>query len=374
MKVGIMSMQRVRNYGSFLQAYGLKKTIESLGHKVEFVDYKVEPPLNIPPQREYVKPPIISRVIRKIREQAPQERHLKALNLQKKEFIDTFEEKNFPMLGIDENKHYRTKLDALVIGSDEVFNCLQESKAVGYSRELFGKDNNAKKLISYAGSFGNTTLARLKQYGIAEEVGDLLNKFDAISVRDSNSGNVVESLTNKKPFFHLDPVLISDYSAEQVKDVDEKDYIIVYGYSGRITPEEGNIIRQFAKKENKKLICIQGTHKFCDEYVLGTPFEILAYFKGADYIITDTFHGSIFSIINQKPFATIVRKTVGESYGNEEKLTDLLTRLGLKDRILTDMSKLEAMLKTPIDYERVNKIRADERKKSIDYLREQLKD
>ncbi len=376
MKVGIMSMQRVRNYGSFLQAYGLKKTIESLGHEVEFVDYKVEPPLNLPKKVEQKKDALLIRAVRKccnkIKAQMPAEKHFQSMEAQKREFLYTYEEKIRPMLGIDDTMHYRSELDALVIGSDEVFNCLQESKDVGYSKELFGKDNQAKRLISYAGSFGNTTSKRLKQYGVDKEVGSLLKEFDAISVRDANSGRVVKELTGIEPVYNLDPVLISDYSAEEVKNIDKKDYIVVYGYSGRITPEEGEIIRRFAKKENKKLVCIQGTHRFCDEYVLGTPFEILAYFKNADYIITDTFHGSIFSIINNKPFVTIVRKTIGESYGNEEKLTDLLARLGLTDRMITDMEQLETLLKTPIDYEKVKEIRDAEREKSIQYLREQL--
>lgn len=379
MKVGIMSMQRVRNYGSFLQAYGLKKTIESLGHEVEFVDYKVEPPLNVPEPVVQKKSALPIRVARKcyhmLKGQTAEEKNFWHMVDQRKEFfLHTYDREIRPMLGIDDTMHYRTQLDALVIGSDEVFNCLQESKDIGYSRELFGKDNQAKRLISYAGSFGNTTLKRLQHYGVDKEVGGLLKDFDAISVRDTNSGSVVKDLTGKEPFYHLDPVLISDYSAEEVKHINKKDYIIVYGYSGRITPEEGAIIREFAKKENKKLVCIQGTHKFCDEFVTGNPFEVLAYFKNADYIITDTFHGSIFSIINNKPFVTIVRKTVGESYGNEEKLTDLLARLDLKERMLTDMSQLESLLKAPIDYDKVKKIRDAEREKSIQYLREQLGD
>ena len=153
MKVGIMSMQRVRNYGSFLQAYGLKKTIESLGHEVEFVDYKVEPPLNVPEPVVQKKSALPIRVARKcyhmLKGQTAEEKNFWHMVDQRKEFfLHTYDREIRPMLGIDDTMHYRTQLDALVIGSDEVFNCLQESKDIGYSRELFGKDNQAKRLIN----------------------------------------------------------------------------------------------------------------------------------------------------------------------------------------------------------------------------------
>ena len=77
--------------------------------------------------------------------------------------------------------NYNPTLDCLVIGSDEVFNCIQKNSNVGYSLELFGKDNHAKRLLTYAASFGNTTLEKLKKYKKTEEVGALLKKFDAIS-------------------------------------------------------------------------------------------------------------------------------------------------------------------------------------------------
>lgn len=376
MKVGIMSMQRVKNYGSFLQAYGLKKNIESLGHEVVFVDYKVEPALNkgdgSTAKKDTKLVELAKKCFYKAKSFTPEGKKVGNMYKKHREFIDKFEEWNFPVLGIDSTMHYRTPLDVLVIGSDEVFNCLQVNPNVGYSRELFGKDNNAKKLITYAASFGNTTTQRLKQYGIDKEVGALLKDFDAISVRDTNSGKVVKDLTGKEPIYNLDPVLISDYSDEMVKNVPIHDYIIIYGYPGRITEAESKIIRDFANKRNKKLICIQGIQEFCDEYVNGNPFEILAYFRNADCIITDTFHGSIFSIINHRPFVSRIRKTVGESYGNEEKMTDLLKRLGLEDRILTDISRLEALMNTPIDYERVDAVRKNEREKSLAYLEKMI--
>lgn len=82
-----------------------------------------------------------------------------------------------PLLGITDEMNYNPTLDCLVIGSDEVFNCIQKNSNVGYSPELFGKDNRAKKLLTYAASFGNTTLEKLKKYKKADEVGFFLKEI-----------------------------------------------------------------------------------------------------------------------------------------------------------------------------------------------------
>lgn len=370
MKVGIMSMQRIINYGSYLQALGLKHTIESLGHEVEFVDYTVEPCIN----KRQVKTSSaimskVKRVVKKVlRIQKPQNKFMPM----REQFCKDYVEKMLPVLGVTKERKYRTKVDTLVIGSDEVFNCLQDNPDVGYSMELFGANNNAKRVISYAGSFGNTTCERLESYGVKNEVKGLLEKFDSISVRDKNSGKVVSTLLKKEPVYNLDPVLISDFTPFVKDTVTISDYIIVYAYSRRINEEEGQKIIEFAKKRGKKLVAISGIQTFCDSYVACTPEEVLAYFKHADCIITDTFHGSIFSIINEKPFVTIIRESKGESYGNAEKLVDLLERLHLEDRILHNMNDLEKTMTASIDYKTVGEIRKEGREHTLKYLQENL--
>lgn len=368
MKIGIMSMQRVINYGSYMQALGLKHTVESLGHEVEFVDYTVEPCIEqIVPQT--YKENKINRYVNSILNRITGKQ--KKYNINKK-FSEDYVNKMLPVLGVTNEMKYRTKVDTLIIGSDEVFNCLQRNPDVGYSKELFGANHNAKRLISYAGCFGNTTYERLEKYGVKDEIKGLLEKFDSISVRDDNSGKIVTKLLGKDPYYHLDPVLISDFTPFLKDNVKISDYIIVYAYLGRISDEEGKKITEFAKKRGKKLITISGIQSFCNEHIAATPEEILAYFKHADCIITDTFHGSIFSIINERPFVTIVRKTKDESYGNSEKVVDMLKRLKLDNRILDDINRLEDTMMQTIDYESVNQIRKEAREQTIKYLQENL--
>ena len=365
-KVGILSMQRIKNYGSFLQAYALKKMIEELGHEVEFVDYHIEKPLIENNQ----KGNNFKKIVEILSEDAPLKQKLQYID-----FKRNYGKRYYDILGLTKEPNYNPDLDVLVIGSDEVFNCVQANNNVGYSLELFGKNNNAKKLITYAASFGNTTLQKIIKYKKKSELSELLSKFDCISVRDSNSGNIIEEITNKKAQYHLDPVLMYDYINEcklipNIKP-NEK-YMIVYAYSGRITREESLHIRKYAKENNLKVYALGGAQRCADKFIDCSPFEVLAYFKNAELVVTDTFHGSIFSIITQHNFVTLIRKSIGEEYGNEEKLMDLLNRLELSSRIISDIKLLDEKFKKPIDYSNTNEIIIQNRNNTINYLKKEI--
>lgn len=361
-KIGIMTMQRIKNYGSFLQAYALKNIIEDLGYKVEFIDYKIEPPI-VHNNKQTKKNKLINLMRNK-------------LNLTRKlQYIKhkiNFAQKYNYLLGLSNKKKYNKKVDVLVIGSDEVFNCIQNNSDVGYSLELFGKNNQAKKLISYAASFGNTTINKILDYEKKEEIAYYLNKFNALSVRDKNSYKIIKSLTNKSANIHLDPVLIYDFKNLPNIATTEK-YLIVYGYIARFSKEESEKIKEFAESQNLKIYAIGGPQNFADKYIDCDPFEVLSYFKKAEYIITDTFHGSIFSIVTNRPFATFIRKSTKELYGNEEKITDLLSSLALEERIISDISYVKKILKKKIDYNKIKSILRIEKEKSRNYLIKNLK-
>lgn len=103
-----------------------------------------------------------------------------------------------------------------------------------------------------------------------------------------------------------------------------------------------------------------------------SPFEVLAYFRNAEEVITDTFHGSIFSVITHRPFTTLIRKSVGNSYGNEEKLSDLLKRLKLADRMTTKIEDAENINEKTIDYAKVDELLKAHREVAKEYLRKNL--
>lgn len=372
-KVGIMSMQRIANYGSFLQAYALKQLIQELGYEVEFVDYHVGVPVvkdEADNGNKFVRK--IEKGFEVFRYTAPFSHKLAFIK-----YKQSFGKKYMPLLGVTNEMNYNPQLDCLVIGSDEVFNCIQKNSNVGYSIELFGKDNRAKKLITYAASFGNTTLEKLKKYKKTDEIGMLLKRFDALSARDANSGAIIEQLTGKEPIYNLDPVLIYDYMncCDKIPQMETNEkYMILYAYAGRISNSEADWIAAYAKKKRLKVYAIGGIQKCADRFIDCSPFEVLAYFKNAEEVITDTFHGTIFSVITHRPFTTLIRKSVGNSYGNEEKLSDLLDRLGLGGRMTTNIEGVESINAQLIDYVQVDDFLQSQRVMAKEYLKRNLED
>lgn len=365
-KVGILSMQRIFNYGSFLQAYALKQMIRELGCEVQFVDYHPGECLISPDGRMGVMRKI-SKVIEVFKYKAPIKEKIRFIKYKK-----NYAKNYYPFLEIDEHMNYAPQIDVLVIGSDEVFNCVQNNSNVGFSPELFGVGSNAKKIISYAASFGNTTLEKLEQYKVKDKIAKWLNDFFAISVRDTNSIRIIRELTSETPEYNIDPVLAYDFIGkckEVPHKVPESKYMILYGYSGRFNEDECRAVSAFADKQGLEIFCIGGVQNCCDKFIDCSPFEVIAYFLHAEAVVTDTFHGTILSVIAHRNFVSFVRSS---GYGNVEKLTDLLDRLHLNDRIVCDMSELDSMLTKPIKYDKVDFIIKNERDRTYDYLKQQL--
>ena len=348
-KIGIMSMQRIVNYGSFLQAYGLKNIVNEIGYKeVQFVDYVYEKALSVKSDDEM--------------------KHSRKKSLKKRICGKLFTmacanqlKKDLKAIGID-NYNYHPDIDTLIIGSDEVFNCIQQYP-VGYSRELFGKNYEEKNVISYAASFGYTTEADLNKFEIKNEVAEMLLNFSAISVRDDNSYSLIEKLTGRQATLHLDPVLIYDFEQEMKrKPLNSGEYIIIYAYTNRLNLEEEKYIKNFAKRHNKKIYSIGNYSRIADKNIICSPLDVFSYFKGADYIITDTFHGTIFSIKTNSKFCTIIRES------NRNTLVALLENLNRADRIVSSLDDIETLFRKEIDYGNTNKIIKDEKARTYTYL------
>lgn len=351
-------MQRVPNYGSYLQALGLKSILAEMGHSVCFVDYKPGKPAV-----EYDKLSRIKYLVKSIPFIQYANDAIKYYILKRKQFDYAYRLIYLKDLGVNYSHNYDEKVDVAMIGSDEVFNCLQDGPNVGFSPMLFGNGVNTKKKITYAASFGNTELEGLKNYGLKERVAEFLQQLDAISVRDTNSYSIVYQLTHKYPTINLDPVLIADYHIPNI-DIRIKDYIILYTYKSRAySEEEIKIIRDFAHSNNKKLVSIGNGQPWVDEYILVSPLEMLAYLKKADFVITDTFHGTVFSAKYNVPFATLVRDN------NKQKLKDLTSRLDLDDRVMDTFIDLQKLYDKHKDFTRTNEIISEEKYNTYIYLK-----
>lgn len=371
--VGIMSMQRIYNYGSSLQAYGLKRVIESLDDSVNvsYLDYRPGPILVDSAKSGHRRQPTLGRVFDKVREysrlDAPISQRLGFINHKRR-----YGRMYFPELGITASPQLDYNVDLQIIGSDEVFNCIQTNTRVGYSRDLFGYATPAHRIVSYAASFGNTTLNKIELAGVRSEIAMGLSQFEHISVRDQHSCDIVETLTGRVPEIHIDPVLVFPFMQEEPRVPEESmrtfPFIIVYAYSGRLTVEENHDLRRYADSVGAEILCFGGVQECGDDFIDCSPFELLGYFRDAEAVVTDTFHGTIFSIINRTPFCTIVRQSTDGHYGNEEKIGHILELFGLGHRRSDCCATIPSILDSNIDFSSLDTILDSERQAARKYL------
>lgn len=369
MNIGILSMQKIKNNGSFLQAYALKHICESYGHKVIWVDFKRNPIQKVNDQPDSIRKISYSDKLVKATRYAffrTFRKKIKAGKMAMK-FWNTYEEwyKDLGEDGGEKTKNF----DRLIIGSDEVFNALQYVDDFKIKMEipweLFGEGYEDKRIISYAASAGQTNYDKLINKDLGHTVKKLLNNFEKLSVRDKNTQEMLQKFGFNSQI-NIDPVLLYDFHDVELQQPKEHDYILVYAYDMRISKEEGKEIRAFAKKHNKKIVCVNFFQDFADIYKLVHPLQVLAYFKYADYVVTDTFHGAIMSMKYHKQFGIFVRNS------NYNKLSYLLGMFGLTDRMVTSKDKLGDVLLKNADYNTFIQVLQAEQKKGYDYLEEFL--
>lgn len=357
-EIAILSMQRVINFGSVLQAYSLREILRELTDaQVTFLDIEQEPALvsekKIKASEDYAEPADYPPGIL----QKGKRWLITRLSAVNKQLIGTFMKKELKLTSEANQRKY----DCVIIGSDEVFNHRN-----GVCLQLHGNVQQSEKIISYAASCGSARASDILPED-RKTVANALARIETISVRDRATAQYIEVLTGRAVVHHLDPVLMGNLCKRPHKPVFLKNYLLVYAYGQRIrTAAEIHAIQAFAKERSLKTVAIGGSQFWCDLYIPVPPMRMLDYFYYADCVVTDTFHGTIFSIINHKQFAVLPRKT------NEAKITGLLEDLGLSDRLVLKLEDLEGILLNEISYDGVERILSEERIRAREYLKERL--
>lgn len=353
MKVGILTHYNVHNHGALLQLYALSSVLKEKGcdakalqfkKNFDFLDEGVDKKYDISIKSvfyylSYLRKKGISRTI---------------FNIKKKRLLDEFKK---PLLG---EYYSRAKnLDAVFVGSDEVF-----SVEGGVNPYFFGIGVPCDNIFAYAGCCGPVNLDEIKDKHMDTLIKAGLETFKSVSVRDENTREAVFTLTGINPQIVCDPVILYGYISEQqtMKRKINDNYMVVYAYDENMNnKDEIAAIRKYAKENNLKIISVGFYHKWCDKCVDGTPIEILNYFKYSNCVVTDTFHGSVMSMITNADFVTKIR-------GNKNKLYDLLTRFELSDRIIDTFDDIDDILSQKIDYKKVNTLIEESRTKSMEYV------
>lgn len=357
-------MQQIDNMGSLLQSYALKTTIEKLGNEVEFIgikksdkDYKLLENYKQEYHEEREKDGLLGK-ISKIDRYTINRLKIKRKS---KEQGSAFEKFRIDYLNTDRNSE---KYDLCVIGSDEVFNCLN-SGTWGFTSQLFGNVPEANKVITYAASCGSTKYEELPAM-VAKKIRKTFENVAAISVRDENTHKFVEKLTNKLIDDNLDPVLIYNFNCE-VEQASlpkmPKHYCVVYSYYNRIhTKEEIEAIKTFCKEHNLIPVAIGAPQFWIKDYIVCSPFQCLKIFKESDFVITDTFHGTIFASKYADKFAVLARAS------NKNKLLDLIRKIGMKDHLMSNLSELDEKYGLLKNKENFDSIVEEETQRTLQYL------
>lgn len=368
MRVCILSMQRVPNFGSLLQGYSLKKMIESLGHDVEFIDIEENPQedqLLKDNRKNYSyeygnrkKKKLFGKIDRYFLNRV----RTRKRNIEQNQLMWQFQKKIINLNEVNNKKTY----DCCVIGSDEVFNALNDAEW-GFTSQLFGNVVQADRVITYAASCGFTSYHELPA-AVSSVIKSSFERISRFSVRDNNTLEFVGKLTDKEIVMNYDPVVVGDFSKEAEKeaiipDLPDK-YCIVYAYHDRINDlTEIRAIKALCQKENMKIVSVGSSQAWISNHLALTPFQIPQVFSKAQFVVTDTFHGTIFAAKYSRRLAVIVRAS------NKNKLEDLLNKLDIAGHRVVSMNQLEEIYAKTHDLDMMHKLEEKERQNSIQYLK-----
>lgn len=337
MKVGILTWYQAINHGAVLQTYASCQMLKELDCDPVVLDY------NWSLSDENDKK--IIRYIRRLRNFSPKKlvwyMHVKDLFREKSENFSNFIKDYLPV-----GKMYKDEngLDAVYIGSDMVFDITE-----GYNPYMYGFEVPSDYIFSYAASFGYTTYESLKNNENHDKIIASLKKLKAIGYRDQNTLQLCKKNNIKVPMTeNIDPVLAYGFKNE-IENWDtgkwkNRKYILIYSYDSTMNDKETiNAIRDVAKEEGLELISCGYYHKWCDSSLPTSPVEFIEMVKHAKYVITDTFHGTVFSLLMHKQLASIVLK-------NGFKLRYLLEQIGMASLIAENPEMISAVLHCKADY------------------------
>ncbi len=180
----------------------------------------------------------------------------------------------------------------------------------------------------------------------------MINQFQTILVRDSNSLKIITNECDKEATKVLDPTFLIKYDTLQNPPKTKDKYLLLYIQSD-MNAEEEDFIKLLVEAQNLTIISVgKNNHLAQINLENASPQEWVGLHSYASYIVTNTFHGAVFSIIFKKPFNVFVPSD------KSNKVRDLLTDLGLENRIFSDKLKSQILDKQSldIDYEPVSRI------------------
>lgn len=346
-KAYILAYQRATNYGAVLQIYALKKVLENFGLETLVIDYvpdwmKVSIK-NKPHIKSYIKRKIMNYTFKSF---------FRKLNFTKKTFFDQDSLKNELQDG-----------DFYFVGSDQVWNHKIMNNDTTYFLDF--APQKAKK-IGYALSMGNQNFSN----DFLQKVLPMINRFDHLSARETFVSNFIKKYNPEcKVSDVLDPTLLlnaKDYSSIKKSTKFNSNYIVVYSaMHDENLYEYAKYLRQ---KTSLPLINLgyhfNGANK--NEYIYG-PQNWLNRMQQASFIITNSFHGTVFSILFKKQFLVVPNQSEIAS-GLNARFKELLESLQLNDRLIYSKEEIDEKVAKPVAFSKAFELLELRRAKSIQFI------
>ena len=322
MKIGILTVPFNNNYGGFLQAFALKKVLEGMGHKVIIINRR--------PNRVVTLRSKLGDILRGLHLLEDKQKKLsKYTNQFQKKYLFPYTKKYYSSQEL--KKCVKYKFDAVIVGSDQVWRYRYFKDWIDDFFCNFLEGTNISH-FSYAASMGSDEMEYSQDK--IEICSKLLKDFKAISVREDSSVKLLKEYFGvENAQLVLDPTFLLDRQAyiDLFKDKyikPENPYIFTYVLDD--SEEIKQSIEEFSRQKNMPVVNIKAQTGNINEIDVIEPVEKWLYaIYYADYVITDSFHGTVFSLIFNKQFVV---------YGNIQRgmsrMQDLLNRVELTDRLL----------------------------------------
>ena len=372
MKVGILTLPLWNNYGGILQAYALTLSINRLGHTAIFLDVKHDELKNSQLFMQNLRRWLKIRILKKDGPYYPNQPELNFISNKTRKFVELNIQPSSGWMQLSKLPKFSDQLDAVVVGSDQVWRPEYCPNIEFYFLEF---TSDKVKKISYAASLGtddwrfneqNTALAK-----------NLLQKFNFVSVREKSAVHLIHENLQINAVQCCDPTLL----------LSTDDYLKVAGILSMPSGGQG-IFCYVLDPEEPRMQGLEniGTTLGCplfynmpkkfdshfdkdpESYIFPQVEYWIECFQKSDFVITDSFHGCVFSIIFNKPFVAIANSDRGST-----RFESLLETYGLNDRLFNNISDINMeVFQKKINWDHINDIKVQQKKYGSEFLKNAL--
>lgn len=381
-RIGILTCSDVPNYGSQLTSYAFQKMFMIRGLDCEGIRYEKKRDLHflasLPHKLSNEQLRVIRSKAKTISHDSKTPQHVLDGLAVRRKAIGKFARRHFveapAAVGYSGLKEASKKYDVVAVGSDQVWapmNLEEDYRNLRFVAARIPK-------IAYSSSFGVSSIPSNQRARTAR----FLNRIEHISVREADGAAIVKELTGRDVPVVLDPTLLFDLDdyAEIMPSssgIDEP-YIFVYLLGNN--PTHRAAVRRFADEAGLKVVCLP----HLDEYVASDesyadmalydvdPGRFLALIRDAEYVCTDSFHGTVFSILGHKRFVTFKRYSDKDRFSANSRVITLLEIFGLLDRIWSPEKDLADEMASSIVWGEVGSRLSEQRRLSNDYFNDAL--